>query len=64
MLGLKFERVSMGLTQQEFARLLKVKQPHLSEIEAGKRIPKDKFWNNASIVLSIPVEELKTDRTV
>ena len=42
-IGLKFKlkRKSLGLTQSEFSRLLRITQGYLSDIESGVKIPSD-----------------------
>jgi transcriptional regulator with XRE-family HTH domain len=55
-------RMASGLSQVEFARLLRVAQADVSTIETGRRSPWPAFRRKAADVLRMPEADLFEDR--
>jgi DNA-binding XRE family transcriptional regulator len=56
-------RIKKGMTQSQLANLAGIKQPSLSEIEAGKKMPKLDTAKRIAAVLDCAIDDLLKDNT-
>lgn len=61
---LKFQRHRLGLTQEEVAARVGISAGHLSQVEAGKKIPSLELLVNLTLCLKITMQSLINAATI
>lgn len=55
---LKQFRIGLDFTQEEMAKRLRVSRVQYAQIENGKQLGKQQFWNNLQEAFNIPDSEM------